>query len=90
MQIITLDGRRMTDRRQTHRYLAMALRFPVYYGRNLDALADCLGEFCGNTILVLRNAEAMRQSLGEYGDRLIGVFSDVAKTSGLRFFIDPD
>jgi hypothetical protein len=32
----------------------------------------------------------MRQSLGEYGDRLIGVFSDVAKTSGLRFFIDPD
>ena len=29
-----------------HAFIAQALDFPDYYGENLDALADCLGDIC--------------------------------------------
>lgn len=29
-----------------HDFIAEALGFPEYYGRNLDALSDCLGDIC--------------------------------------------
>lgn len=89
MQIITLDGARMTSKRDAHLYLAQTLRFPVYYGRNLDALYDCLTEFCGDTVLILQNADAMRRDLGDYGERLLETLSDAAENSELRFFVDP-
>ncbi|MDO4851989.1 MAG: barstar family protein [Clostridia bacterium] len=89
MQIVTLNGARMTSKRDTHLYLAQTLRFPVYYGRNLDALHDCLTEFCGDTLVILRNVPVMRAALGDYGDALIAVFEDAAEASGMRFFIDP-
>ncbi len=88
MQIITLDGARMTDRRATHLYLAQTLRFPVYYGRNLDALYDCLTEFLPGSIIILRNESAMLSSLGEYGESLLEVFRN-SSDYGVRFFIDP-
>lgn len=38
-----------------HAYLAAKLRFPDYYGGNLAALNDCLGDICKPTaIFVLR------------------------------------
>ena len=89
MQLITLDGARMKSVRETHLYLAAALRFPVYYGRNLDALHDCLTEFCGDMIVILRHSDAMEQNLGDYAERLLTVFTDAAESSSLRFVIDP-
>ncbi|MBR0081241.1 MAG: barstar family protein [Clostridia bacterium] len=89
MQIITLDGARMTDRDEAHRYLAETLRLPAYYGHNLDALYDCLQTLGPDTILILRHPDAICDALGEYGDGLLRVFSDAAANSSLRFFIDP-
>ena len=89
MQIITLDGARMTSVRETHLYLARELRFPAYYGRNLDALYDCLTEFCPDMILILRHSEAMKNNLGEYACRLNQVFRDAAEQSNLRWIEDP-
>ena len=89
MQIITLDGAQMTTIREAHLYIARQLRFPAYYGRNLDALYDCLTEYCPDMILILRNADAMRNNLGEYADRLNQVFEDAASDSHLRWIEDP-
>ena len=41
---IVLDAKRFKGRTRAHAYLKEALRLPDYYGKNLDALYDCLGD----------------------------------------------
>ncbi len=38
---------------RAHDYLARKLDFPDYYGKNLDALEDCLGDIYTPTRIVL-------------------------------------
>lgn len=40
--IIRIDARRLTDSAGLHAALTEALGFPTEYGKNLDALVDCL------------------------------------------------
>ena len=76
MREILLDGRRMTSRESAHQQLAQALDFPSYYGRNLDALHDCLGDIDIPTQLVVRHAARMKEGLGAYGVVLLRVLED--------------
>ena len=39
---VILDGKKMVSREETHQYLKETFGFPDYYGKNLDALHDCL------------------------------------------------
>ncbi len=78
MRIIILDGKKMTDRDSLHQYLAHELQLPDYYGNNLDALADCLGEMGPHTHIILTDPGSVRENLGEYGARLIEVFMEVS------------
>ena len=50
-----LNGALFGNANQIHNYLANQLSFPPYYGRNLDALYDCLTERGEDTMLVLQN-----------------------------------
>lgn len=78
MEIFVLDGAMMTGIPETHAYIAKTMRFPEYYGGNLDALADCLGELGPQACVVLMNSPAMEKGLGPYARRLVSVFEDVA------------
>ncbi len=85
MRRILLDGAKMRTRDALHDHLARRLRLPAYYGRNLDALHDCLGEM-GDVAITLRRRDDMLQAMGDYGLQLLKVLGNAtAEYPGLRF-----
>ena len=51
---VELDNHAFASAREVHQYLAAELGFPEYYGHNLDALADCLGDIFEPTAICIR------------------------------------
>ena len=76
MKTVMLDCRFMTAKKEAHEYIAGKLGFPDHYGKNLDALYDCLTEFCRDTLIVIRYASVIEANLGEYGKNLLNTFKD--------------
>ena len=74
--MIILDGARMDSRADLHTELREKLSLPDYYGGNLDALNDCLGEFTERQLVVIENAGALLEADAAYAARLLRVFSD--------------
>ena len=77
MKQITLDGNALIDAGGVHDYLKEMLALPEYYGKNLDALFDCLTELDQPTRLEISNPDCLI-SLGHYGEALISTFRDAA------------
>ena len=75
-----LDGSLFTDRKTAHEILKKELCLPAYYGKNLDALYDCLTEM-GKTEIDLFSCAMIRRSLSAYGDKLLQVFEDAARAN---------
>lgn len=79
---IILNCEKLLQREQAHEYLAKMLDFPEYYGKNLDALFDCLTELSDRTIVLL-GAEAL--SNDSYGARVRTVMEKAAQLNlGLK------
>lgn len=74
MREITISCRGITGPRQLHRILADALDFPQWYGRNLDALYDCLTEIGQPTHVIF----ADWQSMGDWAAGFQETFLDAA------------
>ena len=55
MREIVLDCRDIANKRQLHEALKAVLCLPEWYGKNLDALFDCLTELDDETHLILQN-----------------------------------
>ena len=66
MKICVLDGEVLTDQKALHDRLAEDLGFPDWYGRNLDALYDCLTDLAEETEIRFRNEQALAEHLGNY------------------------
>ena len=56
---VLLDGTIILDREMLHDTLATGLRLPPWYGRNLDALYDCLTDVQEETVVILRDQAAL-------------------------------
>ena len=52
---IILNGAKLETKEAMHDYLAKMLHLPAYYGKNLDALHDCLTDIVEETELILLN-----------------------------------
>lgn len=74
---VILDGNLILDREMLHDVLAEELHLPEWYGRNLDALYDCLTDAREETMITLRNRDALEEHLGSYGHRLMRLLEDV-------------
>ena len=68
---ITLDCRMFASRGEAHEYLAEKLDLPEYYGKNLDALYDCLSGVKGE--IVFLHAYEID---GGYAKKILRVFED--------------
>lgn len=79
MREIRIDGRKMDDRGSLFAHLKTELGLPDYFGDNLDALADCLGDMRDVSVLFSYPGAAVN-SLGEYGRKLIMVFENEANS----------
>ena len=89
MKRIKLDGKKMTDRISAHEYIAKKLSFPEYYGKNLDALADCLSEISEETQIKLINTEDFIKNLEPQHKGFLRVFTDLSEQNpNLKFKTD--
>lgn len=76
MRVIELDAEKLNDRKESHIYLAKKLNLPEHYGRNLDALYDCLTEI-DQTVILFENEE---KGVVNYR-RIRQVFEDAAEAN---------
>lgn len=78
MEEIFLDCNKMTSKSEAHKYIKEMLKFPYYYGENLDALWDLLSTKSKMISIFLLHEERLHKNLGDYGKQLIGVFKEAA------------
>lgn len=83
MKSVILDAKKMLEKEKMHEYLAKKFDLPEYYGKNLDALFDCLCEINEPTLIKLKNKDALQ---GETKESLIRLFYDVCNENELVKF----
>ncbi|MDO4615828.1 MAG: barstar family protein [Lachnospiraceae bacterium] len=87
MKKIMLDLREAVDREEVHARIAEMFSFPEYYGRNLDALYDCLTELSEDTCVGIYGSD----EASAYEKRVICVFREAERENGhLCVFVFPE
>ncbi|MEV6897637.1 barstar family protein [Amycolatopsis sp. NPDC051372] len=86
---VEIDAARWTREADLHRDIAAALDFPDHYGKNLDALNDCLrdvasgdyGADLGATgfVLVLRHYDKFATAQARASHALLDIYADQAR-----------
>ena len=83
-----LDASKIADRQALHRALAEGLRFPEWYGGNLDALHDSLTEISEPAEIEICNTRALEAALGGYARAFRRTLTDsAAENENLRVIL---
>ena len=83
MKSVILDAKKMLEKENMHEYFAKKFDLPEYYGRNLDALFDCLCEINEPTLIKLKNEDTLQ---GDTKESLIRLFHDVCNENEMVKF----
>lgn len=81
MAEITLDGLEILSIGEVHELFSQALDLPAWYGRNLDALFDCLTDAHEPVVVRLLHKDALKERLGRRGNALIHLLRRAAEES---------
>lgn len=80
-RVISIDGTRIRSLADAHETLARGLKLPSHYGRNLDALFDCLTtEVPGPLVIEWHSSIATMKALALDFDRLRKTMEDAARS----------
>lgn len=83
MKSVSLDAKKMVEKEKMHEYLAKKFDLPEHYGRNLDALFDCLCEINEPTLIKLKNENALDEGKKE---SIAQLFRDVCNENEMVKF----
>ncbi len=70
---------------EVHQIIQKILDFPEYYGKNLDALWDCLTKYPyqpNDITIVFKPDDSMHQEMLSYIRKIIDIFMEVQKKYG--------
>ena len=74
---VVLDGSTIQSMEDFHKLMATELKFPAYYGNNLDALWDMLSNLKDpNITIIWKNHRKSRDGLGHQFMTIISIFED--------------
>ncbi|WP_353856192.1 barstar family protein [Bacillus sp. Bos-x628] len=77
MKLVRLNGKACISQEDLHEQLKATLHLPDHYGKNLDALWDCLtGEIELPVQLIWEDFLVSKEYLGEYADTLQKLFKE--------------
>ena len=83
MKKITLDFGNISNKEEMHKYLAEKFEFPDYYGKNLDALFECLTDIAEPTAVNIINA------INDYDEQIINVITSAEEgNDNLAVFVN--
>jgi len=85
-----IDGEALESRRALHDALARQLALPEWYGRNLDALFDCLTDLHERTEIRVIHGEELRRRLGGYAGKLLQVLHEAADENHCLTILEED
>ena len=90
MKYVFLDGEKILSHADLHRAFAQALEFPEYYGKNLDALRDCLTDETEPVGVIAVHADLLREHMGRRWKPFLRLMDDLTKDEpGFRFWMEP-
>lgn len=87
MKTVVLDGGVITCMEDVHTAFADALELPDYYGRNLDALYDCLTDLAEPAEVQLCDLDGLEAALGKRFDSLLLVLADAVDAGKVELSI---
>lgn len=82
MSIYLLDGKDMTSKEEAYELIATELAFPEYFGKNLDALYDCLSDMSAENTIHFVNTAILEEYLGDYAEKILSCFRDASSECG--------
>lgn len=82
-----INGKKVIDRKQLHEYLIQVFKLPDYYGRNLDALWDCLSTDNSIKKITIIHTDNLVNTLGDYSTAFIQLFNDLNKKKSIDLYI---
>ena len=81
MKLVTLDGAKIDTIDALHDFFSAELSLPDYYGRNLDALYDCLWEVQEPLCIFVIHVPELLSALGRRGPALLALLREVSEES---------